>query len=206
MQPAQAEGGGSSSSSLKKWGPIGAIVLVVAAVVGLVVVSGGDDDSESSTTDATTPATEPPGTDAPTEETTPGDTEPDTTDAPDGGGGAEIAYPLSFSQAEEQGVEVAWDERCDTTTGNLAIQWFFAPECYAPFGGDNGGDTTRGVTADTIKIVQYQGPDDDPIINYLSDEVSVDDTTAESEQTARDMLGMFERFYELYGRSIELET
>ncbi len=83
---------------------------------------------------------------------------------------------------------------------------FFAPECYAPFEGDNGGETARGVTADTIKVVLYQGPDDDPIINYLSDAVAVDDTNAQSEQTARDMLEMYDAFYEFYGRTIELET
>ena len=212
MQPAQAEGGGSSSNNLKKWGPIGAIVLVVALVAGIVLAtSGGDDDDAdggADTTTAVTEATDAPDTTDASEETTPEGTEPEGTepDDGDGGGGGEITFPLSFSQAQEQGVEVAWDERCDTATGNLAVQWFFAPECYAPFEGDNGGDTTRGVTADTIKIVQYQGPDDDPIINYLSDAVSVDDTNAESEQTARDMIGMFEQFYELYGRTIELET
>ena len=201
MQPAQAEGGGSSSN-LKKWGPIAAIALVIAVVVGLVVVSAGDDDEDAS--DPTTPATEPSGTDAPAE-TTPEETTPGETTPPDAGGG-EIVYPLSFSDAEDQGIEVAWDERCDTDTGNLAIKWFFAPECYAPFEGDNGGATARGVTADSIKVVLYQGPDDDPIINYLSDAVAVDDTNAESEQTARNMLGMFEEFYELYGRSVDFEA
>jgi hypothetical protein len=177
-------------------------------------------------TDGSTPGTEPTGTEAPDEtasgatdpeepdstepETTkPDTTEPDTTE-PEGtdppAGDGDITYPLSFGRAQEQGVEVAWDERCDTTTGNLAVQWFFAPECYAPFEGDNGGETTRGVTGDTIKVVQYFGPDDDPIIKYLSDAVAVDDTNAESEQTARDMLGMFEGFYEFYGRTIELEV
>ena len=204
MQPAQAEGGSSTSGNLKKWGPIGAIVLVVAAVVGLVVVTGGDDDEETATTGATTPGTEPSGTEAPAP-TAPGDTAPDATTPPDGGGDG-ITFPLSFSQAREQGIEVAWDERCDTETGNLAVKWFFAPECWAPFEGDNGGDTTRGVTADTIKVVQYFGPDDDPIINYLSDAVAVTDTNAQSEQTARDMLAMFEQFYEFYGRAIELEV
>jgi hypothetical protein len=202
MQPAQAEGGGSSSNNLKKWGPIGAIVLVVAVIAGLVIFSGGDDDDDS-TTDATTPATEPTGTDAPTE-SSPSETTPGATEAPAGDAG--ITFPLSFSDAAEQGVEVAWDERCDTETGNLAVQWFFAPECFAPFEGDNGGETSRGVTAETIKVVLYQGPDDDPIINYLSDAVSVDDTNAEEEQTVRDMLELFQQFYEFYGRTIELEA
>jgi len=213
MQPAQAEGGGSSSNNVKKWGPIAAIVLVIAAVVGVIVVTGGDDDSESATTEPSTEVTEPVGTEAPAD-TSPGDTEPDSTEpdstdpegtAPAGGGGGEIVYPLSFSQAEEQGVDVAWDERCDTERGTVAVRDFFAPECYAPFEGDNGGATSRGVTDDSIKVVLYQGPDDDPIINYLSDAVSVDDTNAESEQTARDMLEMYQQFYEFYGRTVDFE-
>ena len=212
MQPAQAEGGGSSSNTLKKWGPIGAIVLVVALVAGIVLAtsSGDDDDDADGGADTTTAVTEAPdtsdapdGTEAPDSTDAPDSTEPDTTDP---GGGGDVTYPLSFSDAEEQGIEVAWDERCDTELGNVAVRDFFAPECYAPFEGDNGGETSRGVTADTIKVVLYQGPDDDPIISYLSDAVSVDDTNAESEQTARDMLEMYDAFYEFYGRSIELEA
>jgi hypothetical protein len=206
MQPAQAQGEGSSSNTLRKWGPLGAIVLVIAAVVGVVLVTGDDGDDAGDDTTAVTAA---PDTTGAPEETAAGETEPDGTDP---GGteppptGGEITFPLSFSQAQDQEIEVAWDERCDTETGNLAIKWFFAPECWAPFDGDNGGDTTRGVTAETIKVVQYFGPDDDPIINYLSDAVAVTDTNAQSEQTARDMLGMFEQFYEFYGRTIELEA
>jgi hypothetical protein len=207
MQPAQAQGGGSSSTNLKKWGPLAAIAIVIAVVVGVVLVTG-DDDGDDAAGDTTTAVTAAPDTTG-APETTPGDTEPDGTE-PDGAepppAGGEITYPLSFSRAQDQGIEVEWDERCDTDTGNLAIKWFFAPECWAPFEGDNGGDTTRGVTAETIKVVQYYGPDDDPIINYLSDAVAVTDTNAQSEQTARDMLGMFEQFYEFYGRTIELEV
>ena len=217
MQPAQAEGGGSSSA-LKKWGPIGAIVLVIAAVVGLVVVSGGDDDGDD-TAPATTEATgdtepegtEPEGTEP--DETDPPATDPDGTEAensepagtdPEGGG--EITFPLSFSSAEEQGIDVDWGDRCDVERGTVAVKDFFAPECFAPFDGDNGGATDVGVTADAIKIVLYQGPDDDPIIDYLSDAVSVDDTNAESEATARKMLEMYQEYYEFYGRTIEMEA
>jgi hypothetical protein len=210
MQPAQAEGGGSSSNNLKKWGPIGAIVLVVAAIIGIVVVTSGDDDDGEAGADTTTAVTEPTATE-PTDsvptDSEPTDSQPDGTEPGDGGdGGGEITYPLSFSQAQEQGIDVAWDERCDTETGRVAIQWFFAPECYAPFDGDNGGATAPGVTADSIKVVLYQGPDDDPVINYLTQPIAVDDTNAESEQTARDMLEMFQSYYEFYGRTIDLET
>ena len=205
MQPAQAEGGGSSSNDLKKWGPIGAIVLVVALVGGIVLVTGGGggdgDDAAADTTAAVTAAPDAPATtDAPNDST---DATNETTPRV---GGGDVTFPLSFSQAAELGIEVEWDERCDTETGNLAIQWFFAPECFAPFDGDNGGATAPGVTADSIKVVYYQGPDDDPIINYLTAPIAVEDTNAQSEQTARDMLELFQSYYEFYGRTIDLEV
>ena len=220
MQPAHADDWGSSSNNLKKWGPVGAIVVVAAVVVGLIVATGSGDDDVATAPDTTEPDTTEPGSTEPDEPDTtepdgtepdepdttepdePDTTEPDGTEPPAG----DISFPLSFSQAQEQGIDVDWGERCDTSTGNVAVQWFFAPECYAPFSGDNGGETSRGVTADTIKVVQYFGPDNDPIIAYLSDAVAVEDTNAQSEETARNMLRLFEDFYELYGRTIELEV
>lgn len=215
MQPAQAEGGGSSSSSLKKWGPIAAIVAVVAIVAGVLVVSsGGDDDDASDTTEVSAPTgteapadtaasdTEPAGTDAPTD-TGATDTEPAGSTAP--GGDGEVTFPLSFSAAEEQGIDVAWGDNCDPETGRLAVRDFFAPECYAPFEGDNGGDTAQGVTADSIKVVYYLGPDDDPIINYITAAIANDDTNADSEATLSTMRDYYEQFYELYGRTVDLE-
>jgi hypothetical protein len=59
MQPAHADDGASSSNNLKKWGPIGAIVLVAAAVVGLIVVTGAEDDDEATATDTTARPTAP---------------------------------------------------------------------------------------------------------------------------------------------------
>ena len=46
-----------------------------------------------------------------------------------------------------------WGDRCDTTTGRIAVPDFFRSECFAPFTGDNGGATAPGVTADEITIV-----------------------------------------------------
>lgn len=215
MQPAQAEGGGGSSSSLKKWGPIAAIVAVVAIVAGvLVATSGGDDDDDASdTTEVTTVESAP----ADTTEATPADTtaestagtdpagtEPAGTEAP---GGGELTLPLSFAEAEEQGIEVAWPDTCDPETGRIAVRDYFAPECFAPMGpdDDNGGDTSPGVTADSIKVVYYLGPDDDPIINYITAAIANDDTNADSEATLTTMRDYYEQFYELYGRTVDLE-
>ena len=151
--------------------------------------------------DTTSTDTEPTDTEAPAD--TGSDDRPDGT-APAGGG--EVTFPLSFSQAEEQGIEVDWGERCDTETGRLAVPDFFAPECYAPFEGDNGGATAPGVTADSIKVVYYLGPDDDPIINYITDAIANDDTNDDSEATMTTMRDYYEQFYELYGRTVELSS
>ncbi|MEM8619824.1 MAG: ABC transporter substrate-binding protein [Actinomycetota bacterium] len=191
-----------------------AIVLIVAAVAGVIVVSGGDDDdgesSDSSTAETT--ATTDTGSETTTAPTAAPDNTTDTTESPttaavgSGGEAAEIVYPLTFSQAEEQGIEVAWDERCDTETGQWAMPWFFAPECYAPFDGDNGGDTASGVTGDTIKVVYYLGPDDDPVLNFINDAIANDDTNADDSATVQGMADVFNSFYELYGRTVELEV
>ena len=82
---------------------------------------------------------------------------------------------------------------------------FFAPECYAPFEGDNGGETAPGVTADTIKVVYYLGPDDDPIINYITAAIANDDTNADAIATLNTMRDYYEQFYELYGRTVDLQ-
>ncbi len=111
---------------------------------------------------------------------------------------------LSFSAAAAAGIDVDWGERCDTTTGRLAVVDYFASECYAPFTGDNGGETDQGVTADTVKIVFYQGPEDDFIIRYITDALSIDETNQQEADTVRGMIDYYEAYYETYGRSVEL--
>jgi hypothetical protein len=199
VQPASSGGGasGSGSRALRKWGPIAAVVVVAAVVIGVIVAAGGGDDDSSDTQAPVTTAT--PGDTSPPDDTGSVDTSPPDTGAP-----GEIPYPLSFSEAEELGIEVDWGERCDTELGTLRIKNFFAPECYAPFEGDNGGATATGVTADSIKVVWYQGPDDDPVINYITDAISVDDTNAQEIETVETFLELYEQFYEFYGRTIEL--
>ena len=111
---------------------------------------------------------------------------------------------LSFSDAEAAGIDVEWGERCDTTTGRLAVVDYFASECYAPFTGDNGGETEQGVTGSTVKIVLYQGPEDDFIIRYITDALSIDETNEQEAATVQGMIDYFEAYYETYGRSVEL--
>ncbi|NDE80666.1 MAG: hypothetical protein EB037_07060, partial [Actinobacteria bacterium] len=188
MQPASSgakESGGSSA--LKKWGPIGAIVAVVAIVAIIVVSSGGGDDGDESAPDTT--------------EATADDT---ATSAPPGAT-SEWEYPLSFDQATELGIvdTIDWGSRCDVERGRLAVPDYFAPTCMAPFEGDNGGATGPGVTADEITIVHYMGPDSDPIINYITAAVKVDETNAQESETIEGFIEYYQTFYEFYGRTIK---
>ncbi len=211
MQPAASNGseGGGGSSNLKKWGPIAAIaaIVVVGAII-LIATTGDDDDDDDQVSSGTEPIASQPvdETTAPTETEPPGSTTPsDTTEPADSAPPAEITFPMSFSQAEEAGIEgIDWGERCDTSRGVLAVADYFAPECSAPFEGDNGGATATGVTGDTIHLVYYQGPDEDPIIKFITDAVAVDDTNAQEQETIDAMLAYYEQFYELYGRNVEI--
>jgi hypothetical protein len=150
-----------------------AVLAVIALVIGIVVVAGGGDDDN--------------GDDGGSDEA-----------ASTAGEGA-----LSFSDAAEQDVEVDWPDTCDTETGNIAIPSFFAPECYAPFEGDNGGATDVGVTADTITIVYYQSPPN-PITEFITGAIGSTDTNEESAETLQGYIDLYEDYTETYGRSVEL--
>lgn len=151
----------------------------MVAIVGgaLLLTSGGDDEAGSSTT------TEAPGSFT-------------SDDLPEG--------VLPFDVAEAEGIEVEWPDTCDTERGTVAYPSFFAPTCYAPFEGDNGGATDEGVTGDAIKIVWYLGPDEDPIIDFITEGIS-DDTAADTRATVEGFNEFFAHFAETYGREVDLE-
>jgi hypothetical protein len=212
MQPAQgaATNSGGSNDNLKRWGPIVGVLAVVAIGAGIIVATGGDDDTDSAptTTAAAAPATTSGTNDAPA--TSEGDDAPATTEGGDAPattiGGDPVSFPLSFPDATEQGIvdQIEWGERCDTSTGRLAVPDFFAPDCFAPFTGDNGGATDQGVTAEEITVVQYLGQEADPIIAYITDAIRVEDTNDEEFATVQGLVDYFSAFYELYGRRVNL--
>ncbi|MEN3272186.1 MAG: hypothetical protein V7636_947, partial [Actinomycetota bacterium] len=184
MQPASdsPSGGGGSSSSLRRWGPIAGIIVVIAVIVGIVVASGGDDDDSTSAGGGTA-----------------------TTQA--GATGADD-YPVSFSAAKDAGVkDIDWGDRCDTDTGQIAIPSYYAPECYKPWpaGQDNGGATADGVTADSIKVVVYLAPEVDPVLDYITDAIHVDDTNDQIKDTISKWSAMLETYEETYGRHVDLQ-
>ncbi len=188
MQPA-TDRPTEGSTALRRYGPIAAIVAVIAVIAGIVFIGGGDDDGETTATEDDT-----------------------TVDADEEGpevtsGDGEVVYPLSFGEAEAAGIagDHDWGERCDTERGQIAMPNHFAAECYLPFEGDNSGETDQGVTAESIKIVVYLGPDDDPVINYITDAIQVDDTNADTKDALTHWVDMLETYYETYGREIDIE-
>ena len=170
---------GSSSSALRKWGPLVVVVVVVAAVVGLLLSRGSGDDTASSTTTASS------------------------------GGSGSAALPkgvVSYSAAKADGTagDIDWGKRCDTDTGVLAIPIFPAPECYKPFSGDNGGATSTGVTADSVKLVVYLPQENDPILSFIYKQVGNTDTPSQIFQSYQGFNQLLATYYETYGRKVEL--
>ncbi|QYG92744.1 amino acid ABC transporter substrate-binding protein [Iamia sp. SCSIO 61187] len=166
------------SKLLRRWGPLAALAVVAVIVLAVLVVGGGSDDDEEAAGDDT-PASE--------------------AEAPTGA--------VSWSQAEEEGTtdELTWPETCDQETGRVAIPYLLASECYADVEGDNGGETSPGVTADSIKVVAYVSPESDPVIEYVTQAIANDDTVEQVSETVQGYIDIFNATYQTYGRQVDLE-
>ncbi len=221
MQPSSAEPRGSDwQRTLRRFGPILAIVVVVVVVI--VIVAGGGDSTDPAERDNGTSAPETSGTgtddadtsagssavdgaeqtEDPSVEKTPEGTAPDPDDA-----GADTGLPdgvMTFSVASELGLDIDFGLRCNEELGTLAVPNFFAPECVAPFEGDNGGATAQGVTEDSIKIVWWTARDADPVLSYVTSAILNDDTTADDADTMHKLVEYYETYYETYGRNVDL--
>ena len=99
---------------------------------------------------------------------------------------------------------VAWGKRCDTKTGQLAIPIFPRQPCFAPFKGDNGGATGTGVSADAIKVVLYLPQPNDAVLKFVYAQIHNDDTVDQQWQNYQDLVAMYSKYYEMYGRKIDL--
>ena len=207
MEPAQGPGvaGGGGNSALMKWGPIAALIAVVAIILAVVLSGGGDDEPDAAPdTSVVTEDEDVASTDSGSTDTGGSNTEdPDATDPPAG----ESTLPdgvMTFAEAERLGLDVDFGDRCDPETGRVKVASFFAPVCYAPFDGDNGGETATGVTEDSIKIVWWQSQADDLVLNYVTDAINNDETNGEIQETIQNLLSYYETYWETYGRSIDL--
>ncbi len=220
MESAQGEVENSGASSLKKWGPLG--LLVVAAVVVIIIVAsggggGGDDsasDTSSSSAESAETAEESAETEASTSESESAEAEsaeeaaPAAEDCPTAADARDDLLPgvMFYEEAVTRCIadDIEWGERCDEETGLLKLPTSIPPACFAPFEGDNGGATERGVTEDTINIVYWRWMENDFILQYITGPIANDDSNADAEESLRKMLEYYETYYETYGRKVNL--
>jgi Periplasmic binding protein len=177
MEPVEDNESESRPSALRRFGPIAAVLVVIALVAGFSLVGGGgdDDDGEEST----------------------GETAAPTGELPEG--------VVTWSMAQEEGIDATFGDTCDTESGMVAIPFFFRTECIADVEGDNGGATADGVTGDTIKIVAWLPSDNDPIFELARRALGIDESVEEVRETYEGLVEIFQRYYQTYGRTVELE-
>jgi hypothetical protein len=182
VEPSSDRPAGSGASALKRWGPLAAIVVVIAIVVAVVVVGGDDDDDGTDTAG-------------------PGNGDGEVI----GGGGEPPEGAISWTRAEEEGLDVEWGEGCDTETGRVALPYYFAPECYANATPDPDAPAVRGVTDDEIVVVVFQSQENDPVLGFITGAIANDDTNAEVADTYRGYVELFQSAMQTYGRTVRLE-
>ena len=126
------------------------------------------------------------------------------TTAPSGAASTSTSGPLTFDQAKAEGKTVNWGPNCDTKTGKVAVPSGYAPPCVAPWtGGDNGGATAPGVTADTITVALYQAQPD-VLQQAFFENTGSDESLAKERDTTQAYVDYFTSHYETYGRKVEL--
>src|SRR5262245_40108255 len=123
----------ASKSVFKRYAPFIAVIVVIAIIVVIVGVVSNNDDEKKNTVSTNTGAT--------------GATGAQTFDN----------VPIFYSEAKDKGTldDYTWQEHCDKATGAVAIPILNPPPCVPAGEADNGGATSPGVTADTIKIGYY---------------------------------------------------
>ncbi len=162
----------------KRYGPIVVVLALIGAAV--LVFGGGNDDDEAATDDAATSEDE-----------------------------LISSGPMTWQKAEQEGEtdSIDWGPNCDTETGKIKLVSTYAPPCVEPFEGDNGGATSPGVTADTVKVVEYVA---DPALNPLTAATvrgaGADVNPQTNAETVKGFADLYNKLYETYGRRVDVET
>lgn len=174
-------GSAGGSGAWKKALPIVVVLIVVGAVIAAVLASGGEDDSATSTSTSVA--------------------------GPAAGADAVLLDPaVSWDTAKAAGTteSIDWGKRCDTDLGLMALPLFPQQECFKPFTGDNGGESSTGVTADSIKVVVYEHQANDPVLSFIYAQIKNTDTPDDEYETYANLNQIFAKYYETYGRKVEL--
>jgi hypothetical protein len=162
----------------KRYGPIVLVVVVIAAAVAFFGGKGGDDDDSGGS-------------------------------ATDIGSETELirSGPMTPAKADLEGKTVDFGDNCDTKTGRIKLVSVYAPPCVEPFTGDNGGATSQGVTADSIKIVYYRAdPALDPLTSATLSDAGADISPENATKTVQQFAGLYNKLFETYGRQVDVEV
>jgi hypothetical protein len=112
---------------------------------------------------------------------------------------------ISFNQAKQQGrTDLTFLKSCDTSTGQVAIPTNYPADCYAnqPAQTD---PNTKGVTNDSITVVVYVAPDQDPVLDYITAAIQNTDTGDQVEATYNGYNALYQAMYQTYGRKVNLK-
>ena len=167
-----------SSSHLRRYGVFYGIGAVILLILVLVpVLTGGDDDGDDDDTSAV---------------------------ATGGGNGDGPWRPASGDIESGTGTTKNGDE-CGEGDRQIPDTVYSVP-CLPEFTGDNGGETYRGVTEDTIKLVFRDFPES---ANSQAQDEELRSrglaTTEETDAIRDEFIEYLSENYELYGRKIEIE-
>jgi hypothetical protein len=120
------------------------------------------------------------------------------------GGGGDAAAPGGQSGGGS-GVSgsAAEGKNCDPNTGRVATPSHYSPPCVPKFGGDNGGATHRGVTADSIKLAVMLVEGDAASEAALT-AAGANDSEEQERQQYLEWVEYYSTHYETWGRTIDV--
>ena len=168
----------AGASAVRRYAPLLGIASAIALLSGIFAFVGDDDGAASRRGGARAPST-------------------------DAIGASDV--PVIFDEAEAAGTldEYEWGDTCDLESGRIAMPNLGAAPCVPAFTGDNGGATSPGVTADTIRVAYYVAAAD-PQTEALLKLAGAYDERADVEKTMLRYAAIYQQMYELYGRTVEL--
>lgn len=158
---------------LRRYGPITAIGAALAIIAGVSVATMDEADDEDD--DEAGVAT--------------------TGDLPEGA--------ITWSMAQEQELDVAFPDTCDTDSGMVAIPFFFRTQCFANVE-DNGGSTAEGVTGEEIEVVAWIPDNADSVLAVAKGAFGSDASAADVRATYEGLVEIFQDYYQTYGRTVRL--
>jgi hypothetical protein len=167
--------GGGGNKALRRYGPIALVVIIIG---GIALVAGLRNNKSNNSSVKTSNTT----------------------------AGQSSTLPLTFQEAKAQGkTGIDWGPNCDTKTGRVAIPLKEAPQCVQQWdtSKSNGGATSPGVTADSIKVVVYVGQND-PLQQALVASAGASTSPDAYYNTDVGYLQGFAKYFQLYGRKLDI--